>query len=255
MLVTSLFQCGNRLAPICALAATLLLAGCTSGRDFKMPAQGELKLGETTPSEAIALLGQPLSRSSQSTTAGTPPSPAYQELRRLMGQSVFVSARETGTYERFSYSFSDNSGQQLIGRLSGVRPARTLRLLFWNGKLSEYVGISSFQADSTNFEESKLAQIERDKSSEADVIALLGKPTGGSSYPMISSRKGHALIYDYAEVDLKENQRNTKFLTIFVDEEGIVREVQANSASNPLPPPPPGPATVTVPVYIPPPKK
>ncbi len=234
-----------------AFVLLALLTGCTAGRDFKMPSDGALKLGETTPAEATAMLGPAVSRSSQTSDVLQPPSTQFEVIRLLMGQSVFVSARETGSYERLSYRFLDASGQQLIGRFAGVRPARTLRLLFWNGKLVEYVGISSFQADSTNFDETKVALIERDKSHEADVIALFGKPTGGSSYPMISSRKGHALIYEYVEEDMGEALRRTKFLAVYVDDQGIVREVRSSSTSNPLPPPPPSAAPVVVPVIIP----
>src|ERR1700761_2897381 len=173
-----------------AAALVLLLAGCGAGRNFTMPAKGSLQLGVTTPEQATAMLGNPVSKSS--TTVAT-----VETATATPAPSIFTAVKVPGTYDNLLYAYIDTGGQQLVGRLAGVRSARTLRLEFLNGKLIGYSAASSFDNDSTNFDESKVAQIERGKTGQNDVTNLLGIPSGELMYPLISVPQGHVAIYSY----------------------------------------------------------
>jgi hypothetical protein len=225
---------------IVALAA-VLLAGCV-GKNFTMPTDGALKLGVTTPQDAVALLGEPLSKRSETVTSVE---------QNLIPTSIFGPARQLGTYDYFSYLFVDTAGQALIGSLSGRRPSRSMSLTFWNDRLVFYNSSSSFDADATDFDDSRVAQIARGRSRAADVIALLGKPTGGAIFPQIAIPEGRVLIYDYAVDNLSANQRHVKFLAIYLDGSETVRDMHSENTTNPLPAPAAAPAPVFVPIIVP----
>jgi hypothetical protein len=226
-----------------AFVLVLTLGACGAGRNFTMPADGALQLGVTTPQQAVATLGEPMSKSS-ATIGSVEPAPGPT--------SVFTAVKEPGTYDNLVYIYVDTVGQQLIGKLAGIRRARILRLTFWNGTLASYVALSSFQNDSTNFDDGKVSQIERNKTRRSDVQLLLGPPSGGAIYPVISAREGHAILYGYSEDDLQANQRRAKFLGVYVDGTDTVRDFEASSSTNPLPPQQPaGGGTFVVPIVVP----
>jgi hypothetical protein len=225
-----------------ALAGAALLAGCGAGRNFKMPAEDQLKLGVTTPQDAVAMFGQPLSQASQTQT---------EVAKSSEPETVFTAVPQPGTYVGYSYIFVDTTGQQWVGRLAGLRPERFLRLVFYDGKLAGYLSTSSFKDDSTDFDNSRVSQIIRDKSTAADVIALMGKPTGGAIFPLISPREGHSLTYYYLEDNLQANTHRTKFLNIYFDAQNIVRDIQSSDSTSPLPIAPAAGGPVVVPIIVP----
>lgn len=218
-----------------------LLGGCGAGRDFKMPAQGALKLGVTTPAEAVALLGKPLAHSTERVN---------EVAKTSAPQSVFTAVRQPGIYESDSYIYIDTSQQGIVGGFANKRPARFLRLVFWNGTLAGYLSWSSFKNDSTNFDESRIPKVERGKSTEADVLALMGKPSGGAIFPLISAREGHEIIYAYIEDDVHDGQRHVKNFSVYFDAADVVRDMQSTDSTNPLPVAPAPPAPVFVPIIV-----
>jgi outer membrane protein assembly factor BamE (lipoprotein component of BamABCDE complex) len=219
------------------------LAGCGAGKNFTVPAKGSLQLGVTTPQQATTMLGDPVSKSSSTVAAvetGTaPPAP-----------SIFTAVKVPGTYDNLIYAYIDTVGQQLAGPFAGVRPMRTLHLEFLNGKLIGYSASSSFDNDSTNFDDGKVGRIERGKTNRNDVTNLFGTPAGELLFPLISTPKGHVALYNYAEDNISKRERATKFLAVYFDEGGIVRDFESTNATNPLPMPAPT-ATTVVPIVIP----
>lgn len=225
-----------------ALALVLLVGACSAGRNFNMPTDGTLQLGVTTPQEAVTMLGEPMSKSSATVgnvEAATAPT------------SVFAEVRAPGSYDNFVYVYIDTTGQQLIGQLAGVRQARILRMTFWNGKLASYVALSSFQNDSTNFDDSKISQIERNKTRGTDVRLLLGPPSGDAIYPVISAHEGHVILYGYSEDDIHASQRRAKFVAVYVDGADTVRDLEASNSTNPLPQQPAAGGTTFIPIVVP----
>lgn len=220
-----------------------LLSGCGAGKQFTMPADGSLKLGETTPAEAVAMIGEPVTKSSErltsvETTAGV--------------ISVFSPVPQQGTYEAYNYVFIDTTGPVLAGPFAGAAPRRTLKLVFWNGKLVGYGAMSNFKDDTTNFDDTRVAQIKRGESTETDVKALLGKPSGATVFPLLATPDGHSLIYSYSEDDISAHERHAKFLAVYVDHNGIVRDMHSNDTVTPLPvQTAPAPVPVFVPIITP----
>jgi len=190
-----------------------------------MPADGSLKLGETTPADAVAMIGEPISKSSETVTS----------VERTAGViSVFSAVRQLGTYEAYNYGFADTMNSVLIGQMAGPSPQRTLRLVFWNGKLVGYTSMSNFTEDTTDFDDTRIAQVQRGKSTEADVRALFGKPGGASIFPLIALPDGHALIYRYSKDDFNNRERHSKFLSVYIDHTGIVRDMNSSDTVTPI---------------------
>jgi hypothetical protein len=79
---------------------------------------------------------------------------------------------------------------------------------------------------------------------------LFGTPAGELLFPLISTPKGHVALYNYAEDNISKRERATKFLAVYFDEGGIVRDFESTNATNPLPMPAPT-ATTVVPIVIP----
>jgi hypothetical protein len=232
-----------RVALIGVLA--LILGACTDGKEFALPAQGVLVLGQTTPDEIIAGMGQPAQRATTTTAEASDTSPA--------ADSVFTPAREAGRYERFAYFNGDKlaiNAQGVYMELfqHAIRRTRSFSCTFWNGKLVQYASSSSFPADKTDFDDSKIASLVRGKSTGDDVLALFGKPTGGAIYPIISRPDGAALVYLFEEENIDERARRVKVLEIFVDQGGIVREFRSNIGTVPFDVSPGAPAA---PIFVP----
>ncbi|HEV2550397.1 MAG TPA: hypothetical protein VGU20_24000 [Stellaceae bacterium] len=232
-----------------AFAAVLLaslVAACGAGRNFAMPADGALKLGVTTTSDALSLLGAPYQKNQETVTSvATTGGPV----------SVFSPIKQPGTYDRFTYIFLDTSRQGVIsGALAGgrQRPERVLQLVFWNGKLVSYGSNSSFENDSTNFDENRIAQIERGRTRGAEVVQMMGKlPSGTAIYPMIAAPEGRTITYNFSEADLPNNERHRKFLAVYLDRDDVVRDMQSENTTNPLPIQPAAPAPGVVPIFVP----
>lgn len=231
---------GRRIARIFAACALVLLAGCSIGREFHLPRE-RLQLGKTTPAELAALVGPPHERAMMTTSSADP---------EAQSKSIFNAAAVPGSYERLIYFHADTTGQQLVGGLSGVRPQRSLVCLFWNGTLASYSFESSFGTDSTNFDDGKIAAIERNKSTRADVLRLLGAPSGESIYPIMAVNDGRVLLYRYSQTNLSQRERSAKLLRIHVDAGDVVRDIAFNSSTAPLPVAP-APSSTYVPIIIP----
>jgi hypothetical protein len=127
-----------------------------------------------------------------------------------------------------------------------------LQLVFWNGKLVSYGSTSSFENDSTNFDESRIAQIERGRTRGAEVVQMMGKPPSGAAiFPMIAVPEGRAMMYNFSEADLPNSQRHRKFLAVYVDRDDVVRDMNSENTINPMEIQPSAPAPTVVPIIVP----
>jgi outer membrane protein assembly factor BamE (lipoprotein component of BamABCDE complex) len=148
------------------------------------------------------------------------------------------------------YGYIDTVGQQLVGQFAGVRSQRTLHLEFLDGKLVGYSSASSFDNDSTNFDDGKVGQLQRGITTQADVTNLFGAPAGEVMFPVISMQKGHAALYSFVQDNITARERATKFLAVYFDDGGVVRDFESTDATNPLPVPVSSGTTI-VPIVIP----
>jgi hypothetical protein len=208
--------------------------GCSHGRDFVRAPDNELVPGKTTRAEILAKVGPPLTQDSQSRKLTD--SPAL----RAAGMST------EGQFSSIGYSWSTESG----AAKAGVSPLRSAHYYFWNDVLVSHTFTSSFKTDSTAFAESALSRIERGKSSERDVVALLGPPTGRAIYPAAPQPGMRLIEYYNFEWNKGEGQYYTRRLWIALDAQGVVQDYTYTNDVKAIPPPSYSgvPYYVTVPV-------
>lgn len=182
-------------ATVLAIAA---LSGC-AGTDFVRPTEGAFTLGRSTAADVTAKMGAP----------------------RKTGE-VIKNEKQLKVY---SYAYASTGGESAY---PGVTPARGMTFSFHDDKLTSQEFVSSFKADSTDYDKNKISQIIKGKSSKSDVISLLGKPTGEAIYPMIKGVNDQALIYSYSHA--KGSVFNMKFfnqiLIVSFGKDGIVSDVE-----------------------------
>jgi outer membrane protein assembly factor BamE (lipoprotein component of BamABCDE complex) len=187
------------------LLAAAVLAGCAQG--FKRPPQETLRLGESTPDELIGRLGPPnvrnkLERNSRSLDAMT---------------WVYVNELDKPHMD------------------PSIVPSRALTLLFDQGRLVGHEFASTFAADHTNFSLVRLREVERGKTTRAQVQELMGTPAGALAFPLVDTRAG-AMVYSYREtrrVPFGQPVNFTKTLIIKFNEDGTVNDYVYQTSGTP----------------------
>jgi hypothetical protein len=186
-----------------ALAAIAIAAlfGC-AGTDFVRPDAQELRIGQTTYAQVVAKMGQP----------------------RREGTVI----KNERTIRTASYAYASVGGKPLH---EGVTPARGLGLYFEKETLVGHEFISSWAEDNTDFDEAKIQDVVKGKTTRAQVVQLLGTPAGLYMYPMIKASPGEALVYAYVEV--RGFTPRTKVLTVTVDAAGVVSDLEFRTSGSP----------------------
>jgi hypothetical protein len=128
----------------------LVAVGCASvGKNFNYKNRSELRLGVTNRAEAEQLVGKPL-------------------------KSASISNND-GNFEVLKYVYAH-------GNLGGAA-ARAMFLEFRNGILNALTYNSGFAEDSTAFDIGSALQVKRGISSKADVLSIMGEPSGKAHCP------------------------------------------------------------------------
>ena len=148
--------------------AAVVVAGC-AGRDFVRPSDDTFKLGQTRYEQVVQQLGEPRRRA--------------------------TLLRNGKNIEAVSYSYATNFDEPLE---SGVVPARALSYFFADGVLVGQEFVSSFKADNSDFDATKVPAIAKGSTDRAEVIRLFGRPTGGYVFPMVKETSREAIGYTYA---------------------------------------------------------
>jgi outer membrane protein assembly factor BamE (lipoprotein component of BamABCDE complex) len=154
--------------------------------------------GRTTYSQVIAKLGPP----------------------RQEGSVI----KNEKTLKTVSYVYASMGGQPLN---AGATAARAAGFYFLDDVLVGHEFVSSWAEDHTNFDESRVKDIARGKSTRADVIQLMGKPGGYHAFPLIKDKSGEAALYAYMEV--KGFTPFRKELRVTFDSAGVVTDVEFSS--------------------------
>jgi hypothetical protein len=235
-----------RLRLLFLAATTLCCAGCMPvGRDFARPAPTTFKPGVSSIGDVKKVLGEPRTELSWSRTDGV-----FRERSASTPlPTPFDGARVNGTVKRLYYYYSWRAGQ---GVRSGVEPARSLYVWFWNDKLVAFTATSSFKDDTTSFDDSKVAAITPWHSLRADVVAAFGPPSGVAVYPAAPAEDHEVLIYSDFEWDTSKGQYGSKTLFVLVNALGLVEDVRFSGATNLIPAPVPGPSSTPIQIYTPP---
>jgi hypothetical protein len=183
-----------------ALGLVAALLGCV-GREFVRPDDDSLKLGKSTYSELVGKLGSPTSET--------------------------MVTRNGQTLKRVSYTHARSMGTSTGSDVSAIR---VQALEFYNEVLVFHNFLSTWAEDSTNFDERKKDQIAKGQTTRTQLVALLGRPTGGYIYPATSSKSDEGVIYSYAEALRSKrgsgSNVNRKTLEVMFDESGVVKEVK-----------------------------
>jgi hypothetical protein len=184
------------------LSAFALLAGC-AGTNFVRPAPNAFSLGKATQAQVIEQLGEPLGRGTM--------------------------AKNEANIDFIRYAYAATGGEPLE---EGVIPARAMVFFFTNGVLVGEDFASSFKSDHSNFDDTKVPSIVKGQSTRADVIRLLGPPTGRYIPPVVKATSGEAVGYSYgttrgsAFTGLKVAK---KALIVSFDEKGQVSNLEFTS--------------------------
>src|SRR5262249_18366191 len=124
-----------------------------------------------------------------------------------------------------TYSYASAGGTPLV---DGVTPARTIGFLFRGSLLVGYQFVSSFRDDHTDFDESRVKDIRKGETTEAQVQAMLGRPAGFVRYPIVKEETHRSLVYMYTQV--KGSAFNLKVhierLVVDLAPNGVVADVQ-----------------------------
>jgi hypothetical protein len=179
---------------LAVIAAACACAG--RARDTVRPRPGDLALGRATPADIAARFGPP------------------QAAGRTMKDGVEVLS--------LSYSYGDAAARTAV---AGVPAVRALAFYFAGNALVGYEAISTFPADSSDFDDTRVSDIRRGITTEAELAGLVGRPSGMYIHPLTGAPGERILVYAHAQkkgaAPLARKQ-----LLITVDAEGIVREVQ-----------------------------
>jgi len=146
-----------------------LLAGCGAGRDFVRPSPETFKLGQTTYLQVVEQLGDP----------------------KKTGDVL----KNGQTVKSITYVYAHSMGEPAE---SGVIPARALSYYFYDGKLVGEEFVSSFKSDSSNFDDTKIGTITKGKTTRAEAVQLLGRPSATYIPPMVKKTSGEAIGYIYS---------------------------------------------------------
>jgi outer membrane protein assembly factor BamE (lipoprotein component of BamABCDE complex) len=194
----------RRLLKGLAAAALLGLSGC-AGTDFVRPDLDALKNGQTTYAQVVAKMGPP--------------------------QREGAEIKNEKTLKTATYAYAAVSGQPLR---PGVTPARAIGFHFYNDTLVGHEFISSWLEDNSDFDENKVKDIAKGKTTRAQLAQLLGKPAGHYIYPMIKDAAGEAAVYAYVETS--GSAFNLKFyrkvLVVSFGADGVVTDVDYNSSGS-----------------------
>ena len=188
-----------------AIAAGLLaLAGC-AGTNFVRPDTSFLVNGPTTYAQIVGRRGMPR-------TEGT-------------------VLKNEKTINTASYGYATTGGQPLR---AGVTPARAMVFYHVGGTLVGHEFISSFAEDHSDFDDSKVKDIVKGKTTRAELERLLGRPAGAYIHPMIKAQAGDAAVYVFSETSgsVFSLKFFRKALVVTFDKAGVVADVDFSSSGS-----------------------
>lgn len=177
----------------------IFIIGCLNyGRNFTMPQDDSFLPEKTTYEQVVKQFGQPY---------------------KMSGGKI----NETDV-KIIGYEFFRENGEALSDDIYAMRQAT---FTFSDDKLVGYFFNSSFKSDNTNFDESKLSLIKKGETTKANVIEIMGKPSGISVYPLMKKRNeiGYIYLYDYLTRPLSDSKFHQKRVIISLDGNDTVSEI------------------------------
>jgi len=178
------------------LVGPLVLVGCMSS-NFVRPDDDTFKLGKATRSQVIEKMGQP----------------------QTTGELISKTTGKKLTVVRYSHA---------TPQLWGVK---LLVYYFHDGVLVARNFSSSFPQDRTDWNESKVDDLIKGKTTRSEVLDMLGPPSGAYIWPAVSKTSGEAIGYHYTSFTSKftafgnKLSRHRKDLLITFDEKDRILDI------------------------------
>lgn len=173
-------------------ALCLLLSAC-AGSNFVKPTDDKLVLGQTTRSQVVAMMGEPLIKGQKT----------------LNGEQLDI----------LTYAYATFGATPVF---EGVTPARSIGFIFHRDLLAGREYVSSFKEDNTYFDPQKAKSIKQGMSG-TEVLTIMGKPGGEYGYPVIANKNGKGLAYLFTQTKGFTSQQSK--LVVELDEKGVVEKV------------------------------
>ncbi len=213
-----------------AVTFVAIVSACATGANFPAQRSEEFVLGRTTKQEVIDVFGKPQKEE------------VLTRREDIAGTTLPTSVVLSTLY----YQYTEPPGDQAVA--PGFRPARRALFYFQGGKLVGYFRSSNFKADSTRFDVEKSSTFQKGKTTEKDVVSILGLPSGRGIYPLAADRDGRALFYDFVLPGHPPGSTTTEQARVYISADGVVQDfnVNSSSAANPV-----APAPTIIPIYLP----
>lgn len=182
---------------LCVAAAVVALTACASGPKFTKPDAEKLVLGHSTRADVVQ----------------------SQAAKPVSETDGMVNGEKVHDVNYFSAENPKFWGM-LIERRFGTYS-------FYNDTLVGIQFTSSYASESTKFDTDKIASIQKGKTTRAEVVALLGDPSGEVIYPVIADTKGRGLVYSYNWGRFAGifTSFTSNLLVVSVDENNVVTNV------------------------------
>ncbi|MDB5816087.1 MAG: hypothetical protein JWN23_3204 [Rhodocyclales bacterium] len=161
------------------IVVCMMLAACAAGVKFVPPQDSKLTYGVTTKEQLVAIV---------------------DEDPNIKGQKV-VNGETIDTVGFVYASMREDSA------LPGVTAARGATYLFHKNVLVGKEFSSSFKSDSSLFDFEKAKTVKAGMTF-AQVVELLGKPSGEYRFPLVQAAKSRALIYQFGQTKGFKSQIN-----------------------------------------------
>lgn len=180
----------------------LALAGC-AGTNFKRPEPGTLTVGKSTAADVSKVMGPP--------------------------EQVGEAVKNDQKIKVVRYAYAEGAG---TGKYPGVVPARAMVFSTHDDVLVGVEFVSSFPDDATEFDESKMAEIVKGKSTRADVVKILGRPNGEAIYPFVKRKGDTAVLYTYSHArgSVFDMKFYSKVLIVSLGPDDIVNDIEFSSS-------------------------
>lgn len=190
----------NKLFIILWVISIIIAYGCaqTAGKKFTRMTDNMVQLGKTTHEDIVRIMGEPIK------------------------EEVFT--KNDRTFKQIIYNFVSTGGQSTSKR---VTAGRAQSFYFHEGILVGHLFLSNWEEDHTDFDQTKVQFVKKKETTKAEVIKLLGPPSGRYIYPFTANQEREVIVYWYTErrYYAYTAKKYTKRLYVEYDRNQIVTDV------------------------------
>ncbi|MCC3305545.1 hypothetical protein [Sneathiella sp. HT1-7] len=186
------------------VAFALALTACAAGTNFQKLGPDQLAYGKSTSVDVVQKQGSP-------TNTGT-------------------TTKNGTSFDFVAYVFADAGGKP---DTENVTPARGQTFYFKDDILVGSDFTSSWESDSTNFDESKIDMIKKGSTTVDELVALFGQPNGEYIYPFVANEGERAKVYIHSQTTvtgLEVSSKRKELIVTYSPATNVVTDVEFNKA-------------------------